>query len=100
MTDFQITFNDCTADPSSARAGAEPAKGLSDSWLDALVGVGDVRSRSYAAPGMLSETAVVFPSSAHGEQFALALRQISKLLGTRAEIHVLSSRSPRTSNRI
>jgi hypothetical protein len=66
-----------------------PAKGLPDSWLDAVVGVGAVRSRVYAAPGMLSGTTVAFPSDAHGEQFSITVRQIANLLGTRADVRVM-----------
>ena len=86
---LQISFHDCTAHREGARAGAMPAKGLPDSWLDAVVGVGAVRSRVYAAPGMLSGTTVAFPSDAHGEQFSITVRQISNLLGTRADVRVI-----------
>jgi hypothetical protein len=84
---LQISFHDCTQRPAGVRAGAKPAKGLPDSWLDAVVGVGAVKSRAYAAPGMLSRTTVAFASHAHGEQFCITVRQISNLLGTRADIH-------------
>ncbi|MFT4506091.1 hypothetical protein [Caballeronia sp. 15711] len=43
---MQISFHDCTQRPAGVRAGAEPAKGLPDSWLDAVVGVGAVKSRA------------------------------------------------------
>jgi hypothetical protein len=91
---FAIRFTDVTVDPLAARSGSTPAKGLPDAWLDALLGVGSVGHRTNAAPGMLSRISLSFPTRAHAEQFTLALRHVSKLLGTRAEIETLTPQLP------
>ena len=91
---FAIRFTDVTVDPLAARSGSTPAKGLPDAWLDATIGAERVRHRTYAAPGMLLKISLSFRTRAHAEQFTLALRHVSKLLGTRAEIETLTPQLP------
>ncbi|SAL07111.1 hypothetical protein AWB81_07911 [Caballeronia arationis] len=92
-----VSFEDFTSDPAGARAGALPAAGCPDSWLDALIGAGSVFSRYYAAPGAVSTVGVRFPSVFHAEQFCLSVRQVANLLGTRAHVHkVPSEQAPST----
>lgn len=81
-----IRFADVTCDPLAVRSGSAPAKGLPEIWLDALVGAGYVIARAYADPGHLSRISLFFPTHAHAEQFTVAVRQVAKLLGTRAEV--------------
>ncbi|SAL48729.1 hypothetical protein AWB68_02397 [Caballeronia choica] len=86
MSTILVEFADITQDPASARCGATPAKGMPDSLLDALIGAGWVEYRDYAAPGVLKRVTARFPTDAHREQFALSVRQISNLMGTRATV--------------
>ncbi|WP_321794608.1 hypothetical protein [Caballeronia sp. J97] len=82
-----VSFEDCTTDPAGARAASKPARGIPDSWIDALLGAGSVFSRDYAAPDAVSTVGLQFPSSDHAEQFCLSVREAAHLLGTRAHIH-------------
>lgn len=86
-TTVLVEFFDHTRDPGSARAGALPAMGLPDSWLDALIGDGHVEQRDYAARGVLKSVTARFPTRDHRDQFASSVRQVSKLMGTRAVVH-------------
>ncbi|AXF18817.1 hypothetical protein [Paraburkholderia caledonica] len=65
-------------------AGRDTALGLPDCWMDALIGDGYVEQRDYIAPGMLRRIVARSPTQHHLEQFASTVRQVSKLLGTRA----------------
>jgi hypothetical protein len=61
--------------------------GLPDSWLDALIGDGQVKRRDYVAPGVLKSITATFPTREHRDQFTSAVREVSKLMGTRAVVH-------------
>ncbi|MBN3754282.1 hypothetical protein G3N95_15120 [Paraburkholderia sp. Tr-20389] len=87
MTIIHVEFFDHTLDPKGTRAGAEPSMGMPDSWLDALIGDGHVEQRDYVAPGVLKSITARFPTHAHREQFTSAVREVSKLVGTRAVVH-------------
>ncbi|MFM0007357.1 hypothetical protein PQR57_41195 [Paraburkholderia dipogonis] len=87
MTTILVEFFDHTLDPRGTRAGAKPAMGMPDSWLDALIGDGQVERRDYVAPGVLKSVTARFPTREHRDQFASAVRQVSKLMGTRAVVH-------------
>ncbi|NUY06197.1 hypothetical protein [Paraburkholderia youngii] len=52
--------------------------------MDALIGDGHVEERDYIAPGILRRVVARFPTEHHLNQFACSVRQVSKLLGTRA----------------
>ena len=86
MSTILVEFADITQDPASARSGATPAKGMPDSYLDALIGLGSVEYRDYAAPGVLKRVTARFPTAAHRDQFVIAVRQISNLMGTHATV--------------
>jgi hypothetical protein len=90
-----VSFEDCTRDPAGARAASTPARGIPDSWIDALIGTGSVFSRDYAAPDTVSTLGLQFPSSDHAEQFCLSVREVANLLGTRAHIHKVPANDAR-----
>lgn len=86
-----VSFEDLRNDPQGVRCDATPSAGLAASWLDALIGVGTVFSRDYAAPDAVSTVGVEFPTSFHADQFCLTVRKVANLLGTRAHVHKVPS---------
>ncbi|MGF6649596.1 hypothetical protein OKW34_000158 [Paraburkholderia youngii] len=81
MTTIVFEFLDTTR---GQGAGGATAPGLPDCWIDALIGDGYVEERDYIAPGILRRVVARFPTEHHLNQFAGSVRQVSKLLGTRA----------------
>lgn len=91
MSEIVVVFVDTTRDSNGARGGAKPARGMPDHWLDALIGDGHIEERQYVTPGVLSRVHARFPTKHHCDQFACAVRQVSKLVGTWALIRNPSS---------